>query len=97
MNKLTKQLETLQKAYKLYKEQPDLQSFGIYDDAAKILFAMMNNVISSGGIIRIVFEGGNVSINKTGWLIAENISRARWLDINRKYGGYEMTCVKEIK
>ena len=92
------QLDTPKKAYKDYERSQTIFSFNRYDNAAKELFDTLTRIVDSGGTVCLVFDDGpDVEINSGGWITAENISRARWLDINGYYGGYEMAHVKEIK
>ncbi len=95
---LTEQLETLKTAHKDYNRRETTFNFCRYDDAARVLFDTLTRIVDSGGTICLVFENGpDVKIDKSGWIVAENISRARWLDVNGQYGRYEMASVKEVK
>ena len=93
-----KQLKALKIAREAYEQCRTQSIFNAYDDAAKELFDILNRIVDSGSTVCLVFEDGpDVKINSGGWIVAENISRARWLDVNNHYGGYEMAHVKEIK
>lgn len=94
---LATRLAALKEAYKVYKEDSDTDSFIIYDDASKLLEKGIDAALADGQTIKIDSGEEVYCLDNTGWFMLENISRGRWLDSSRCYGGYQMAKVVSIE
>lgn len=87
----------LRAAYKAFKNEASINTYTKYEAARDMVQKSIEAAMANGKHIVIVMTHKTYEIEPTGWQGFENVSRARFVDVNNIHGGCEFGEAREIK